>query len=182
MDQSILIGGFGGQGVQTLGKLLTYAANDAGLNVTFLPSYGGEKRGGISNCTVVLSDRRIGSPQRNTYDYVVAMNIPSYHNYEGSVKAGGLLIVNSSLIEAQTARTDIAQVNVPLNNLVEEIGSAKAINIILYGFLVAYLGILPVEIAKQTLEDRFGSKKAFAEMNRRAFDLGVSYAEELKRQ
>ena len=181
MDVSILIGGFGGQGVQTLGKLLAYAGNDAGLEVTFLPSYGGEMRGGTSNCTVVLSDKRIGAPHRDNYNMVIAMNIPSFQKFEETVKAGGTLFVNSSLIPEHSARTDITEVSIPLNELVQKVDSAQSLNIIMYGFLVAYTGIIPQGVALQTLTERLGKKKEFAEMNHKAFEIGVAYAEEVKK-
>lgn len=179
MDYSILIGGFGGQGVQTLGKLLAYAGNDAGWNVTFLPSYGGEMRGGTSNCTVVMSDRRIGSPYREHTDCVIAMNIPSFLKFEDSVQPGGVLFKNSSLIDQPSRRTDIKTVPIPLNDLVKKVGSAQSLNSIMYGFLVAYTGLLPLAVAQATLDSRLGKKAEYAEMNRKAFEIGTAYAKEV---
>ncbi len=176
MEKSILIGGFGGQGVQTMGKLLTYAAYAAENQVTFFPAYGGEMRGGASNCTVVISDRPIGSPKRDIYDYAVLMSIPAYTAFEDTVKPGGTMFVNSSLIKQKTERDDIQVVEIPLNDMVNEIGNSKTINIIMYGFLTEYLQGIPVEIALKTLTERLGKKKELAELNMRAFELGVAYA------
>lgn len=175
MDKSILISGFGGQGVQTMGKLLTYAANDADLNVTFYPAYGAEMRGGTSNCTIVLSDRYIGSPSRNQYDYVVVLNAPSFAKFEKTVKPGGTLYVNSSLIDAVTSRDDIEVKEIPLNELVAEIGSDKALNIIMFGFLIADTQLISDEIALMTLTNRLGKKKEFAELNKKAFKIGIDF-------
>lgn len=175
MDKSILISGFGGQGVQTMGKLLTYAANDADLNVTFYPAYGAEMRGGTSNCTIVLSDKYIGSPSRNQYDCVVALNAPSFAKFEKSVKPGGTLYVNSSLVDTVTKRDDIEVKEIPLNELVSEIGNDKALNIIMFGFLITDAQLIPNEIALSTLTNRLGKKKEFVELNKRAFEMGVNY-------
>ncbi len=90
MEISFLLGGFGGQGIQTIGKLLTYAACDAGCQVTFLPSYGGEMRGGTSNCTVTISDDEpIASPSKKNTDFVIALNGPSYEKFRNQIKPGG---------------------------------------------------------------------------------------------
>lgn len=179
MDKSLLIGGFGGQGVQTMGKLLAYAGNDAELNVTYYPAYGAEMRGGTSNGTLVVSDKRIGSPSRRLCDYVVVLNAPSFVKFEPRVKPGGVLFVNSSLISETSERTDITVVNIPLNDLVKPLGTTKALNVIMYGFFVAYTGLIPVEIAAATLRERLGYKAEYAELNRKAFDIGVEYAKGL---
>lgn len=176
MEKSILIGGFGGQGVQTMGKLLTYAAYEADNEVTFFPAYGGEQRGGASNCTVVISDKAIGSPKRDTYDYAILMSVPAYTAFKDSVKPGGTLFINSSLIGDVPDREGINVVKIPLNDLVTEIGNQKTLNIIMYGFLVQYLDAVPEETALAVLGKRLGKKKEFAELNARAFEMGTSYA------
>lgn len=178
MDKSLLIGGFGGQGVQTMGKLLTYAANDAGLHVTFFPAYGGEMRGGTSNCTVVFSDKQIGSPSRRMVDYAVVLNIPSYNKFSQRVKPGGVLFVNSSLIKERPENPNFTVVEVPLNDLVTKIGNVKTLNIIMYGFFVAYTKVMPLDTALATLEERLGKKKEFAALNKQAFELGIAVARE----
>ena len=172
MEQSILLGGFGGQGVQTLGKLLAYTANDAGKSVTFYPAYGGEMRGGTSNCTVVVSDRRIGAPARNLCDFVLVLNEPSFRRFEPRVKPGGTLLVNSSLVKETSSRADIQVQYLPLSELAETVGSNRAVNIILYGYFVGLTHMFSKEDAQRTLQERLGKKKEFADMNNRAFELG----------
>ena len=175
MEKSILFAGFGGQGVQTLGKLVAYAANEEDKYVTFSPAYGGEMRGGTSNCTVVVGDRQIGSPNREQTDFVIAMNIESYQRFEPLVKSGGVLIVNSSLIEEHTERNNITQVNVPANDLAVMAGSDKTLNVIMLGFFAAHYDVISKSAAIKVVEERLGKKEKFREMNQKAFTLGAEY-------
>lgn len=177
MERSILVGGFGGQGVQTLGKLLIFAANEADLEATFYPAYGGEMRGGTSNCTIVISDQKVGSPSRKTLDNVIAMNIPSYHKFKSSVKDCGNLFINSSLITDVEDNERINIIKVPINDIAQAIGTSKIINIIMLGFVTKYLNIIPPEIVKETVLKKLGKKQEFIEVNSKAFDAGVSTAE-----
>ena len=175
MEKSILFAGFGRQGVQTLGKLVAYAANEEDKFVTFSPAYGGEMRGGTSNCTVVVGDRQIGSPNREQTDFVIAMNIESYQRFEPLVKAGGVLIVNSSLVKEQTSRNDIVQVNVPANDLAAEAGSDKALNVVMLGYLAAHYDVISKNAAVKVVEERLGKKEKFRAINSKAFSLGAEY-------
>ncbi len=179
MEKSILVGGFGGQGVQTLGKLMIFAANEADLEATFYPAYGGEMRGGTSNCTIVISDEKIGSPSRKTLDNVIAMNIPAYEKFKNSVKENGNLFINSSLITDIEENEKINVIRVPLNNLAQKIGSSKIINVIMLGYVSKYLGIIPLETVKETLKEKLGKKIEYIEINSKAFDLGVETASEM---
>ena len=113
MENSLLIAGFGGQGVILIGQLLGYAATAAGKNATFYPAYGAEQRGGTANCTVVIADEEIGSPVVTELDAVIAMNEPSLARFEGLAKPGGTIIVNSSLIKRAVGRTDVKAAYVP---------------------------------------------------------------------
>jgi 2-oxoglutarate ferredoxin oxidoreductase subunit gamma len=180
MDASILIGGFGGQGVQTLGKLLAYAANDADQYVTFYPAYGGEMRGGTSNCTVVISDRKIGAPARNLCDYVLALNSPSSKRFESRVKPGGVMIVNSSLVKDLPTRTDIQVIQLPINDLAAEMGNMRAANVILYGFFTSYSQVVAEDSARNTLKERLGRNESYAQMNDQAFLKGKALADNIK--
>ena len=175
MEKSILIGGFGGQGVQTLGKLLAYAANEEDKNVTFSPAYGGEMRGGTSNCTVIVSDKQIGSPTREKMDIIVAMNVESFQRFESQVKPGGMLICNESLIPMHTERTDITQVNVPANDLAAEAGSDKTLNVVMLGFISAHYDLISKGAAAIVVKDKLGKKEKFRAMNEKAFTLGAEY-------
>lgn len=176
MEKTILIGGFGGQGVQTLGKLLAYTANEEEKRVTFAPAYGGEMRGGTSNCTVVISDTQIGSPTRQMLDIVVAMNVESFQKFETRVKPGGLLICNSSLVDQKTARTDITQLFLPANALAEEAGSDKTLNVVMLGFLAARGDLVSRAAAEAVVAEKLGKKERFRAMNERAFALGAAQA------
>lgn len=180
MEKNVLIGGFGGQGVQTLGKLLGHGANEAGIITTFHPAYGGEMRGGTSNCTVTISDRQIGAPNKIMCDYIIAMNIPSFQRFECQVKSGGLFILNTSIITGKPKRNDIQVTGIPVNALAEQVGSAKVLNIVMLGFFVAYTGFVPVNIMRETVEERLGYKETYRVLNVKAFELGVEYAEKLK--
>ena len=114
MEKSVLMGGFGGQGVQTCGKLLIYSANEEDQIATFFSEYGGAMRGGTSNCTVTVSDEEIGAPNKQRVDCVVAFNIPSFKKFESRVVPGGTMIVNSSLIHEELyTRDDVKYVGVP---------------------------------------------------------------------
>ncbi|MBQ6314106.1 MAG: 2-oxoacid:acceptor oxidoreductase family protein [Mogibacterium sp.] len=179
MEKSLLIAGFGGQGVQTLGKMIAYAANEDDKNVTFAPSYGGEMRGGTSNCTVVVSDRQICSPNKQFLDVVTVLNEASLKQFENRVKPGGTLIVNESLVTSEVERGDIKVVKVPLNEITSRIGSEKVLNVITMGFIVEYTGIVSGESARAIVEEKLGKKEQFRKMNNDAYLAGVSIAKEL---
>jgi 2-oxoglutarate ferredoxin oxidoreductase subunit gamma len=152
MQTEIIISGFGGQGVLFAGQILSYAAMDNGLNVTWIPSYGPEMRGGTANCTVVISDEEIGSPLVQRPQAVIAMNLPSLDKYEPLVKPGGVLVINSSMVTREPTRTDIKIVRVPGNELAEKIGERRLTNMIMVGALLANLPVLSIEALEKALE------------------------------
>ena len=128
--------GFGGQGVMTMGELITFAGMDEGKEVAWVPSYGPEMRGGTANCSVTVSDEPIGSPVfENNIDIVIAMNLPSYLKYVDKVAPGGCLFLNSSIIEEEVKRTDINVYRVPVNDIADELGNQKLVNIIGSAFI-----------------------------------------------
>jgi len=137
MHEEIIIAGFGGQGVIMAGKLLCIAAMKQGKHVSHIPSYGAEMRGGTANCSVVISDDPIGSPVVPEPTVVVAMNIPSLRKFEPRLKKGGLLLYNSSLIDTKPQRDDIEAVPVRANDIAEEEGSSRAVNMAVIGRLLA---------------------------------------------
>lgn len=159
METSIIIAGFGGQGVLLAGQLLAYAGMDAGKNVTWIPSYGPEMRGGTAHCVVIISDDTIGAPIVNRPDIAVVLNQPSYDKYEQLVKPGGLLVVNSSLIDTYPSRDDIDVVQIPANAIAEEWGTPKMMNMAALGALIASRPVLPLEIVKQALIDHLPATK-----------------------
>jgi len=159
METSIVISGFGGQGVLFAGQLLAYAGMDNGKHVTWIPSYGPEMRGGTANCTVIVSDEPIGAPIVAQPDVAVVLNLPSFEKYEGLVKPGGLLVVNSSLVNAACLRDDIEVVTVPANEIAEELGSVKMMNMAAIGALLAKRPFLTFPQIQQTLKDHLPAGK-----------------------
>lgn len=151
MQTEIVIAGFGGQGVLFTGQLLTYAAMDEGKEVTWIPSYGPEMRGGTANCTVVISDDEIGSPMVSSPSAVIAMNLPSLDKYESKVKAGGLLVINESMVDREVKRDDIKVVMVKANDIAEELGDKRMMNMVLLGALISNLAVLPLEAIEKAL-------------------------------
>lgn len=136
MDEKIIIAGFGGQGVMLAGKLLVQAGLCLGREVTFIPSYGAEVRGGTAHCHVIVSDEEIASPIITSPDAVIVMNSPSLAKFSSLVKSGGAICVNSSIVSEKVGRDDLRAIYVPANHLAEELGSVKVANAVILG---AYL-------------------------------------------
>lgn len=177
METSIIIAGFGGQGVLFAGQLLTYAGMDNGLHVTWIPSYGPEMRGGTANCTVIISDEEIGAPTVAQPDVAIVFSIPSFEKYEPKVKPGGLLIVNSSIAKEHSERTDIDVIEIPANTIGEEFGSAKMMNMAMVGALLAKRPFLSLESLCQTLQDHLPAKKHhLLEANKQVLQRGFALA------
>lgn len=172
MEKSYLFAGSGGQGVQTLGILVAHASNEEGHYTTFLPAYGGEMRGGTSNCTIKMADEEIGSPEEKLYDNVIVLNKPSYDRFKGRVKKGGNLFVNTALIEdAQADGANVISIN--LSDAAKEAGNDKALNIVMYGLVLAHTKDISLENAEKVLNDKLGKKEQFRAINKKAFDIGV---------
>ncbi|MCO6450828.1 MAG: 2-oxoacid:acceptor oxidoreductase family protein [Caldilineales bacterium] len=153
MEYSVIFSGFGGQGALFAGQLLTYAAVDANLHVTWIPSYGPEMRGGTAHCTVVLGDVPIGSPIVRNPDAVVSMNLPSTDKYEPLVKSGGTLIANSSLVHRTIQRPEIHAILLPANTMAEKLGDVRMANVVMLGALLATTGWLEVDVVERALRD-----------------------------
>lgn len=152
MQTEIIVAGFGGQGVLFAGQLMAYAAMDEGLETTWIPSYGPEMRGGTANCTVIISDEEIGSPLVRNPQAVIAMNLPSLDKYEPLVKPGGVLVVNSSIIDRKATRTDIKVVEVPGNEIAERMGDRRMTNMVMLGALLANLPVLKPDAIQRAWE------------------------------
>ena len=172
MHNEVTFAGFGGQGVMLAGKILAHAGLDEGHEVVWLPSYGPEMRGGTAYCNVVISDKPIGSPIFAAPAAVVVMNRPSLDKFASRVKPGGLLIINSSLIEATSDRTDIAVVRVPCNEVAAELGSPKAANIVALGAYCGATQAVTIESVRHLVKDTFGAKPKLLELNYRALERG----------
>lgn len=136
--QEIIFAGFGGQGILSMGQILSNAGLLEGCNVSWLPSYGPEMRGGTANCHVILSEEMIGCPIIAKADSLIAMNGPSLKKFESSVKSGGKILVNSSLVEEKVTRDDVKAYYFPVNDIAMECGNVKAANMVMLG---AYLQI-----------------------------------------
>lgn len=140
--EEVIFAGFGGQGVLSMGKMVAYAGMMKGMNVSWLPSYGPEMRGGTANCNVIVSDDLIGSPVVTDADTLIVMNRPSLDKFEDWVKPGGKIFVNSSLIERRVEREDVDVFYFPVNEIAAECGSAKAANMVMLGAYIKLKGFL----------------------------------------
>lgn len=158
MQKEIIIAGFGGQGVLFGGQVITYAAMDAGKEVTWIPSYGPEMRGGTANCTVVIADDEIGSPLVKNPPLAIALNLPSFDKYEESLATGGTLIVNQSMVDRAAQREDINVIFVPCNEIAEEIGNKKLLTMVAVGALLTVLPEITLRDVEKALEDHLPAR------------------------
>jgi len=166
MQNEILMAGFGGQGVMTIGKFLAEGALEHGLEVAWIPSYGPEMRGGTAYCTVVMADRPIGSPVVNVPTNILVMNRPSMTKFESVVKTGGALIINSSLIPETSERTDILQVRVPCNDLsIQHTGTSRSANIAGLGGSIGATDMVPVDLVVAFLTKKFKKNQTVLDTN-----------------
>ena len=176
MQTEVIIAGFGGQGVLFAGQLLSYAAMDAGLEVTWIPSYGPEMRGGTANCTVIVADEEIGSPLVRHPKAAIAMNLPSLDKYEPLVMPGGVLVVNSSMVNREVRRKDIVTVAIPANEIAERLGDKRMTNMVLLGGLLANLPVLPVKSLEKALEEHLPARHhKLLPLNYQALREGTTY-------
>lgn len=175
--EEILIAGFGGQGVMSMGQLIAYAGMKEGKYVSWLPSYGPEQRGGTANCAVVVSGEQVGSPLVSQPTTAIVLNNPSYDKFEPTVRPGGLLIVNASLISKLSERTDIKVVNINATELANELGNPKIANMILLGAFLEITGILSDDSILEALKKVLSPEKhSLLEINKRALERGRSSA------
>lgn len=176
MQTEIIIAGFGGQGVLFAGQLLAYAAMDEGREVTWIPSYGPEMRGGTANCTVIIADEEIGSPMVRNPKAVIAMNLPSLDKYEPVVKADGVLVANSGMVNRDAARHDIRVAMVPGNEIAESLGDRRMCNMVLLGGLLANLPVLPLDAIERALQAHLPARhQRLLPMNVQALHRGAEY-------
>lgn len=173
MTNKVIMAGFGGQGVVLMGTLLSYSAMVDGKHTTFFPSYGAEMRGGTANCSVVVSDDEISSPVVNQPDVVVAMNIASLDKFEPRVRPGGIIFVNSSLIDKKVSRTDIEEVRIQANDLAEELGSSRAANMVMLGAVLKKTGAVKLDATVKSLEKVLSERAmALLDVNKKALAKG----------
>ncbi len=160
METSVVFSGFGGQGALFAGQMLAYAAMEAGREVTWIPSYGPEMRGGTAHCTVVVGDELIGSPLVRSPDAVVAMNLPSVDKYEPAVKAGGLLIYDSGLVRRGLRRRDIRLLGVPAHEIATLHGDGRLANVAMLGAFCAATGLVSLEQVAASLRRHMPQRHA----------------------
>ena len=176
MHESFVFSGFGGQGVMFVGQLLAYAAMDVGLEVTWIPSYGPEMRGGTAHCFVVISDHPIGSPLVSRPKTAIVFNNPSFQKYEPIVESGGLLASNASLIAAASQRTDITFAPIPATAIADELGAMKIANLVMLGGVLTVHPVLSLDALKHALDEHIPPhRRSLLDLNFAAVDRGAEY-------
>ena len=170
---NMVLAGFGGQGVLFAGKLIAYAGLLEDREVSWLPSYGPEMRGGTANCFVVISDEAIGAPLGDVMDDLIVMNGPSLKKFIGTLKSGGTLFINSSIVSDDIGRDDVKLVKAPVTELALEMGNAKVLNVIMLGVYVGYTEVIDPAIVWQTIEHKLSSKPKLLPLNKQAFEKGL---------
>ena len=177
MTKETIFSGFGGQGVLMMGYVLAVAAMNEGMNVTYLPTYGAEVRGGTANCTVLLSDEPIGSPVVDNPTALVAMNLPSLDRFEKIVDETGIIVVNSSLITRPIGRNDVRAICVPANEIAVSLGNSRSANMVALGAVVKATESIPLKLIKSTMARMLGHNIYAAkliEVNEQALDAGYN--------
>lgn len=176
----ILLAGQGGQGVLSAGRFLAESGLHEGKEVSYLPAYGPEMRGGTANCSVIISEEEIASPLCNTPDVLIALNAPSFHKFAPRVKSGGIIIVNGSISDSYAGRQDVAVYDVPMTDLAVEAGDRRAANMIALGVLVSATGLVREKSIINCLHERFVAKPRMCEINEKAFFAGQKFYKSLK--
>ena len=177
MTKQFIFAGFGGQGMLLIGKFLAMACMLDGKHVSWLPSYGPEMRGGTANCSVIVSDEDVASPMVDKADVIVAMNLPSLDKFESYVKPGGVLIINSSIIERKSTRDDVTVVYCDANKIAETINNPKGANVAILGAMMAKADIVSVDKMVEAIRIELGEKKLrFLEGNKKALVAGMEAA------
>jgi 2-oxoglutarate ferredoxin oxidoreductase subunit gamma len=167
-----IFAGFGGQGVLSMGLNLAQAAMLEGKNVTYLPSYGAEVRGGTANCTVAVSDEEIASPVASEPEFVVAMNQPSLVRFQNQIQSGGVFLINSSLVKPEVTRGDFDLVEVPATELAETMGSVRSANMVMLGAFTKKSNLVSMSSLVDALADTLKSKKKLLAINEKALTAG----------
>lgn len=175
MQEQLVFSGFGGQGVMFAGQLLAYAAMDVGLEVTWIPSYGPEMRGGTAHCFVVISDKPIGSPLVSNPKIALAFNNPSFDKYAELVAPHGLLAYNASIIDRQTKRSDIDLLPVPASEIADQLGNIKLMNMVMLGAVIAARPILALKDIEHAVEHHIPAhRRNLLELNYAALREGAA--------
>jgi 2-oxoglutarate ferredoxin oxidoreductase subunit gamma len=176
MQIEVMFAGFGGQGILSAGKILAGAAMERDAQVAWIPSYGPEMRGGTAYCTVVVSDRLIGSPIIRNPRHLVAMNRPSLEKFGKFVKKDGIILVNSSLVEVSSGRTDIDELRVPATGIADEIGDVKVASIVALSAFTARSKVVPMDLLRTALIKKFEGQSELLANNLTALERGEEAA------
>ena len=178
MLSKTVFSGFGGQGVIMMGYLLAVAGMYEEKNVTCLPSYGAEVRGGTANCTVVISTEEIASPVASEPEFAVLMNNPSLFRFQNQVQSGGTIFLNSSMIESRPVRGDLDIFEIPVNDLAKKFPGKKVANMMMLGAFIKKSDLVSLDAMARVLKETFGNRNpAVLKSNRPALQLGYDYLE-----
>ena len=184
MRYELTFAGSGGQGILLMGQLLAKTSVEEGNMAAWIPSYGAAMRGGTANCTVVLSDKRITSPLVEKPDMLIAMNDMSLKKFETSVKEGGIIVVNSSIITTEVARKDVKVYKIDTQKIAEDIGNPRVANIVMFGAVVMLSKMVKPETAGNLVEhwflDKYPNKKELSVVNLKAVNMGMEFAKSLE--
>ncbi|GAB6085447.1 2-oxoacid:acceptor oxidoreductase family protein [Alkaliphilus crotonatoxidans] len=175
MMDKIILAGFGGQGVMFLGKVLAYGGMGSDLKLCWIPSYGPEMRGGTANCSVILSDEEIYSPVIDYADCGIVLNKPAYDKFVSRIKPGGVLVVNSSLVEIDHTRDDIKIIQIPATELANEIGNSSIANMVCLGALLPNLKLIDFKKIEKAMKKLTQKRPELLEINLTAINKGYSY-------
>jgi 2-oxoglutarate ferredoxin oxidoreductase subunit gamma len=176
MQSEVQFAGFGGQGIMLMGQILAQAAMDEGFEVVWIPSYGPEMRGGTAYCTVVISDRLIGSPIIRNPGHLVAMNSPSLEKFAPFVKAGGVIFINSSIISIDAGRDNVDVLRVPVIDIAKELGNVKTANIIALAAFVSRSKVVKFNSLEDAVRAKFAQKEKLIPLNMKALEEGKKAA------
>ncbi len=167
MEDKVIFAGFGGQGLMTIGQLLAYAGLEEDKNVSWMPSYGPEQRGGTANCHVIVSDDPIGSPVITESTGAIIMNRPSLEKFESYLVADGILVIDSAMVDIKASRKDVETIYVPAEDMAIDLGNPKAANMIMLGAYVKRSGVVKMESLFDALKHVWGStnKEKFVQPN-----------------
>lgn len=175
MLEEILIAGFGGQGIMSMGQLIAYAGMLEGKGVSWLPSYGPEQRGGTANCAVVVSDEPVGSPLVTRPSTAIVLNNPSFDKFEPLIRPGGILILNSSLVVRASARKDIKIIEISATDMANDLGNSRVTNMILLGAFLEHTKIVLADSVIESLKKVLSADKHhLIEINKQALQKGAS--------
>ncbi|MBS3810765.1 MAG: 2-oxoacid:acceptor oxidoreductase family protein [Halanaerobiales bacterium] len=176
MKEEIILAGFGGQGIMLMGKLISYAGMKEGKEVSWMPSYGPEMRGGTANCTVIVSDKLIPSPMTTQPDSIIVMNLPSFDKFLPQVKSGGTVFLNSTLIEEDVKRDDIKVIKIPANEIANQLGNSKIANMVMLGSYIENKDVIKLKTVKNSLESVLSARNQdLIDLNLKALEKGKEY-------